>query len=337
LGHATRCIPIIEALIEADFCPVIASDGNALKLLQKEFPTLKSYTLPSYNIKYTKSGKNLMFKLLLSVPSIYTSVKEEQKIVDDLIKKENLEGIISDNRFGVFSKKTPSVYISHQINVLSGITTFFTSKLHQRIIKKFDECWVPDNKDLETYSGKLGHPIHSNLKLKYLGILSRLKRRKLHKKNDLMVLLSGPEPQRSILERKLLMELRKYEGSVLFVRGIISEQDIIKAPSNFKIVNYLLSNELETTINESDLIVSRSGYTSIMDMAILGKKAFFIPTPGQFEQEYLAKYLNDKKIAPFSTQDNFTVDQLKKLKNYSGFNTSESKFDLNLFSLFNGE
>lgn len=303
-------------------------------LLQKEFPLLKSYQLPSYNIRYSKKGVNLKFKLLFSIPSIIKAVKKEQKIVAKLIEKEAIVGIISDNRFGVFSKKVPSVYITHQLHVLSGITTGITSKIHQKIIQKFDECWVPDIKSEHNYSGKLGHLKKQPFTIKYIGVLSRFKQQKLAIKYNLLVLLSGPEPQRTLLENKLLNELKMYKKKILFVRGILNNEAKIKAPNPIKVVDYLLSSELETAINESEIIVARSGYSTIMDLAVLGKKAFFIPTPGQFEQEYLAKILREKWITPFVTQNNFKVDNLKELTSFSGFNVQKMSIDLNIFNLF---
>jgi len=306
-------------------------------LLQKEFPFLKSYRLPSYHIKYAKSGKNLKFKLLLSVPSVISAVNKEKKIVSQLIEKENLKGIISDNRFGVYSNKIPSVYITHQLNVLSGKTTFITSKIHQNIIQKFDECWVPDVETKENLSGKLGHLEIHTFNLKYIGVLSRFKYQKLAIKYDLLVLLSGPEPQRSLLENKLLNELKNYNGTIFFVRGVLKNSSKVTAPSNVKIVDYLLTEDLQKIINQSEMVLARSGYSTIMDLAVLGKKAFFIPTPGQFEQEYLAETVCDKSIAPFSNQQEFKLKDLMDLTKFSGFKAYQTAIDLDLFSLFQGK
>ena len=306
-------------------------------LLQKEFPNLKSYTLPSYNIRYTKSSKNLKFKLLLSVPAIISAVKKERILVEELIKSENIEGIISDNRFGVYNKNIPSVYMTHQLNVLSGITTYFTSKIHQKIIKKFDECWVPDVEKNPNYSEKLGHLNNHKFKLRYLGVLSRFKYQKEEVKYDLLVLLSGPEPQRTLLENKLLLELENFKGKVLFVRGVLSNQCKNINFNHFEVVNYLLSNELEKVINQSEIILARSGYSTIMDLVALEKKAFFIPTPDQFEQEYLAKQLKKKLIAPYATQKKFKLRDLNEVDNYSGFKKSNASVNLNLFGLFNSK
>lgn len=324
-------------MLIANYEPVLASDGDALQLLQKEFPLLKSVELPPYNIAYPKNGKYLTFKLLLQLPHIISAIKKERKTVSQLIDKENIAGIISDNRFGVYSKKVPSVYVTHQLKVLSGLTTFITTKIHQQFIQKFDECWVPDTEGIFNFSGDLGHLKKLHFNLKYLGNLSRFQPKEIEIKYDLLLLLSGPEPQRTLLENKLLNELQHFNGKILLVRGVLNNNAEIKAPGNFNSLNYLLANELEEAINQSNVVISRSGYSTIMDLAALGKKAFFIPTPGQFEQKYLAKRLQENSVAPYAKQDEFTVAKLSDLINFSGFTKVLSKVDLELFKLFEGK
>lgn len=325
-------------MLKANFEPVLASDGKALLLLQKEFPTLKSYTLPSYNIKYAKSQNLLLIKLFLSIPFIFFAVIKEKKLVAKLIKEESINGIISDNRFGIYNATVPSVYITHQLNVLAGFFSFITSKIHRKIIQKFDECWVCDVEQEINLSGKLGHINHKIPTLKYIGILSRMKYKKVEFKYDLLVLLSGPEPLRSLLEKKLLSELKTFKGSVLFVQGVIAKNQKFNIQNKITIVNYLLTNDINKIISQSNLVVARSGYSTIMDLAVLKKKAFFIPTPGQFEQQYLAEYLQKKQISPYSMQKDFSLEKLELIKNYSGFvKDFETNIDLNLFHLFKGK
>ena len=333
LGHATRCIPIINALIKEDFIPILAGDGDSLKLLQKEFPKLIVYQLPSYDIQYTKKGSNLKYKLLFDTPRILKVIKTEQKVVNEITKKENIKGIISDNRFGVRSDSIPSVYITHQVNVLSGNTTFLTSKFHQNIISKFDECWVPDYKDSPNLAGKLSHTNNSNLNLKYIGPVSRFDAEipsfegMTNKKYDIMVLLSGPEPQRSLLEKKLLDELKSTSKKVLFVRGVISDKEISIENQNIEIVNFMMQKDLQKAILESEIIIARSGYSTIMDFEKLQAKAFFIPTPGQYEQEYLVNYLEEQNIAPYASQKDFKLSMLENCNTYSGFKTKNMSIE----------
>ena len=338
LGHATRCIPIINELIQHNFEPVIASDGSALELLKKEFPKLQHIELPSYNIKYSKKKKNFKLKLIKDTPKVIKAIKAEKKQVKELVKNSNIKGIISDNRLGVYSKHVPSVFLTHQLNVLSGSTTWFSSKLHQRIIKKFDNCWIPDQMGEPNLSGKLGHSNSYDSSLKYIGPISRFQKQDIPEKYDLLVLLSGPEPQRSLLEKKLLNEILSLDKSIVFVKGIVESKQTKTTQGNIDIYNFMTSKELERTINESSMVLSRSGYTTIMDLAKLNKKAYFIPTPGQFEQEYLAKILDDQGIAPSCNQDDFNIDKLDDIKNYSGLEAFNNELNYGtLFSLFQGE
>ncbi|AOW21178.1 glycosyltransferase [Urechidicola croceus] len=333
LGHASRCIPIINELIKSKFNPIIASDGDALSLLQKEFPKLESIELPSYNINYPKNGNLLKWKLILDLPSVLKVIKKEKKIVDQLVESKKLIGIISDNRFGIRSSKVPSVFITHQLNVLSGSTTFLTSKLHQKYINKFDECWIPDIDSDKNYAGVLSRS--KKIKNpKFIGLLSRFRKEELVLKYDLLVLLSGVEPLRSQLEKRIISELKNYSGKVLFIKGKIENKQTKEIIKNITFYNYLLTDELQKAINQSELIIARSGYSTIMDLAVLGKKVYFIPTTGQYEQEYLAKHLKRLSIAPFAKTKNFTIKTILEVENYNGF-TSYKKNDfsdlLNLF------
>jgi uncharacterized protein (TIGR00661 family) len=273
--------------------------------------------------------------MLQNSPKLIKAIKAEKKAVEYIVKSNNIDGIISDNRFRVYSKNVPSVYITHQLNVLSGNTTWLSSKIHQRIIKKFDECWVPDVESSLNLSGRLGHVERPIIATKYLGILSRFNSLETEKTYELIVLLSGPEPQRGILELQLLKQIYDYKGKVLFVKGKIEANQAKEVKHNVTFLNYLTSHELNLAINKSNIVLSRSGYTTILDLAKLGKKVFFIPTPGQFEQEYLAKQLSKKGIAPFCIQNEFTIDKLDVLKDYSGFKKLDSpKITKELFSLF---
>ena len=334
LGHATRCIPVINALILNEYIPIIASDGGALHLLQKEFPELTYYELPSYKIRYSKNGKNLKYRILLDAPNILRACKNEKRTVHKIIDKEGISGIISDNRFGVRSNKVPSIYISHQLKVLSGTTSFLSSMLHQNIIKKFDSCWIPDYNNILSLAGDLSNLENEKIDIKYIGCLSRFSYKKTTKKYDLLVLLSGPEPQRTLLENKISEELKNYNKNVLFVRGVISKKQEVSQLNNIRIVNYMLLKELQKAINESKLVLARSGYSTIMDLEKLKAKAFFIPTPGQYEQEYLAKYLKQKKIAPYADQDNFKIEMLHGTENYNGFAKNGAKHKVDFKTLF---
>lgn len=335
LGHATRCIPILKALEKNNFEPLIASDGIALELLKKEFPHLITIQLPSYKIKYAEKGKNFKLKLFSQLPNIIKAIKTERKITKKIVSEYEIDGIISDNRLGVYSKTIPSVFVTHQLNVLTGSTTWFTTKLHQFYIKNFIECWVPDKETSPNLSGKLGHLEEFINTVKYIGPLSRLHKKVTPNKYELMIILSGPEPQRTLLETKLIGELKQYKLPTLFIKGIIETEQLVTKENNITYYNYMNSDEIEMAFNQSNKVLCRSGYTTIMDLAQLGKKAFFIPTPGQYEQEYLAKKFQKEGIAPTSSQDKFKIDYLNKIDMHKGFvNYATEVSWKELFSLF---
>ncbi|MBA9073661.1 uncharacterized protein (TIGR00661 family) [Flavobacterium gossypii] len=338
LGHATRCIPIIEALENNGYTPIIASDGVALQMLQKEFPHLQSLELPSYHIEYAKNGAFFKWKMIKNSPKMIEAILQEKKTIRQWIDEYDISGIISDNRLGVYSKKIPSVFITHQLNVLTGNTTWISSKVHQRIIKKFSQCWIPDVETKPNLSGKLGHLENPESNIKYIGPLSRLHKRPVDKKYDLMVILSGPEPQRGMLETQLTTEMDLFKGKVIFIKGKIEPEQKVEQVGNVTYYNFMNTEQLENTFNESEMVLCRSGYTTIMDLAQLGKKAFFIPTPGQYEQEYLAKKLKKEGLVPFAKQEDFKIDNLLEIDLFKGLKNFGTAITWNkLFCLFEGK
>lgn len=335
LGHATRCIPIINALKAHQFEPIIASDGIALSLLKKEFPDIECIELPSYQIRYPKNGKLFKLKMLQSSPKMAQAIKAEKKATASIIEDYQIDGIISDNRLGIHNKNVPCVFITHQLQVLSGNTTWLSTKLHQKIIKRFNECWVPDNLGDINLSGKLSHTPLYDIPVKYIGPLSRFSKEELPFKYDVMVLLSGPEPQRSLFEKTLFSEFKNYKGKVIFVKGVIEDEQQISVENNMSTYNYMTSSQLELAINESAFVVSRSGYTTLMDLAKLSKHAFFVPTPGQYEQEYLAERLTKLGCTASCKQDDFSIDKLNDVSKFKGLSAMDYEVNFKkLFGLF---
>lgn len=338
LGHATRCIPIINALIKYNYLPIIASDGAALKLLKHEFPNLQTIELPSYNITYSTSTKGFRWALLKNMPQIRAAVEKEHQITKSIVDNENILGIISDNRFGVYNQNIPSVYMTHQLQVLSGWSTWFSTKIHQSIIKKFDACWIPDYEQTPYLSGIMGHDKSFKNSITYLGPLSRFENSPLNMTFDVLIILSGPEPQRQLLEDKLRIVFQEYSGQVIMVRGVVEDFLTQETVNHMTIYNYLTSDALNELILKSRYILARSGYTSIMDLMHLKAKAFFIPTPGQWEQEYLAHELQRQKLAPYCNQDDFDLKEFSRILEFQAMQVSKSAIDFDhLFRLFQGE
>lgn len=330
LGHASRCVPIIKSLKAYKYTPVIAGDGESLLLLQKEFPELESIQLPSYNISY---AKNLKRHLSLKIPSILKAISAERKVVEQYIHDhQDVVGIISDNRFGVRSKNVPSVYITHQINVLSGIWTPLTSYIHQKVMQRFDECWIPDDSE-SSLSGKLSIS-KQKLSKKHIGVLSRFSKEERKIKYDVAIILSGPEPLRTRLEKMLLRMLEQYKGKVIFVRGIVESTQKKSIQKNVALYNYMLSQELQEVLNSSEVVISRSGYSSLMDYTATEKKAVLIPTKGQTEQEYLSLYLANKGEVISVDENDFSLEHIEKAKRLNGLKTNGNVLEDSLFSLF---
>jgi predicted glycosyltransferase len=229
----------------------------------------------------------------------------------------------------------PSVFITHQLNVMTGSTTWITSKLHQHIIKKYVECWVPDFEGIPNLTGKLGHIKNADFNIKYIGPLSRLHKKDIPKQFDLMIILSGPEPQRGLLEEKLKKEVLHFGGNIIFIKGVIEKDQKKEQIGNVVYYNFMNSRQLEQTFNESEIVLCRSGYTTIMDLAKLEKKAFFIPTPGQYEQEYLAEKFKKEGLVPYAKQNDFSMKNIFEIEDYKGLPLFDSPFDWKeLFRVF---
>ncbi len=289
LGHATRCMPIIQYLLDHKCKVILASDGNALNFLKAEYPQLKAYVLPSYDISYKQ--KKIEHSMLLQSPKIFKAILKEKEALAEIVKQEKPDLIISDNRLGFRINTVKSVYITHQLKLLSDSNLFsqLGSKIHQSYIEKFDECWIPDLEG-SILSGDMSMAQIKTTK-RFLGCLSRMQKEQtnLDKIYHSIAILSGPEPQRTILEEKLIKILSQIEKPALLIRGLMQESNKMEKHGSVLVNNYLLSTDLQVAIAQSNKIICRSGYSSIMDLHTMGREAILIPTPGQTEQIYLAK------------------------------------------------
>ena len=337
LGHATRCMPIIRALIREGFEPVLAGDGESLQLLRKEFPSLESHELPAYRIRYPKTGRWLQVKLAATLPRILRVSAEEHRRVESMVSSLGLSGIISDNRFGAWSNRVPSVYVTHQLRVRSGPATPIATRLHQIVISRFNACWVPDLEGRDSLAGELSDAGRNNAGIHYLGPQSRFRSGSGTKDIGITALLSGPEPQRGLLENSLLKELQRFEGEAFLIRGVVGKERKEARTGNLTLVNFLLQEELEELLNRSELVVARSGYSTIMDLWALGAKPFFIPTPGQPEQEYLAERMREKGVAAYCRQKDLSLDRILQGRQFPGFankKTPKTPLDTRIFDVF---
>jgi len=333
LGHASRCIPVVEALVEHEFEPVLAGDGASLELLASEFPALRTYELPSYGIRYAKNPGLFRLKLLSQVPNAQKVVSREHKKVQDIVSREKASGIISDNRFGVYSKKVPSVYLTHQLSIRAGWISGPASIWNQRLISKFDYCWVCDFKGDNSLAGELSSNPGRLKNVEWIGPLSRFPKNKrehsngpsnqLQRKVDIGIVLSGPEPSRSQFEQKVVEVLKGRQEKVVLVRGVMDTQSC-RTDQNLTIHNYMLTDELEELMLRSGLLIMRSGYSSIMDLFALGTNALLVPTPGQSEQEYLADRMQRKGWFPTVTQNELDWNSIQEALEFPGLKTKKT-------------
>lgn len=322
LGHATRCIPVIQSLLNQGAEVFLASDGAAFQLLKAEFPQLPAFQLPSYRITY--SSGNMVYNMAKKLPRILFAIRAEQWETQRLVHKLGIHAIISDNRYGCFCPGVFNVMITHQLHLRipgTGLQWAINRLLHLAF-QKFDAIWVPDAETPPGLAGTLAHGKSPHKHIQYTGILSRMQKMDLELEYDLAVVLSGPEPQRTWLEQRLLEQLIQLPCKSILIRGKTHMKEHYFAADHVEIASYLTSNALNKVLAASKRIVCRSGYSSIMDLVLLGKKALLIPTPGQTEQEYLAELLVETNICAVQKQENIDLEiALNQIDQTLGFDT----------------
>jgi UDP:flavonoid glycosyltransferase YjiC (YdhE family) len=312
LGHATRCIPVIRELIMQGAEVTIACEGAQEILLKQEFPTLAYLPLAGYQVQYNRSRLGSIWKLMWQVPKIMAAIRKEHTWLKELISTQAFDAVISDNRFGLYAPGITCIFMTHQLRIKSPIGKWAENILQRRnykFITKFAACWVPDETGANNLAGELSHPATlPKIPVQYLGILSRLgTNSKPFSPRHLLIILSGPEPQRSILENMIIRDIAHYPASATIVRGLPSGASIIPSTNMIRFYNHLPAAELQDEFQRAEYIIARSGYSTIMDIATMNKKAILIPTPGQSEQEYLANRLSGKKQAICIDQKRFNL------------------------------
>lgn len=335
LGHATRCIPIIRQLLLKGMKVSLAAYGNSLSLLRSEFPDLDIIELKSFSPDYPRNGA-IMFRMVLLIPSFLWSIINEHYYLSSIIKNKQIDVVISDNRYGLWNRKIRSILITHQVFIRSpkrwGWLNPFLQRISHILISRFDECWIPDYSGDDNLSGVLSHLHPLPEKYCFIGPLSRLESNSPIplKKEGILVLLSGPEPQRSILEELLLAQLKELNQKAHIIRGIVEHHQQISIEGNLTIMNFATSEQVQDLITNNVIVICRSGYSTIMDIASIGGKALFIPTPGQTEQEYLSEYFMTKGIALSVDQNKlFLPDNIPAAITFKGFKGLKPNLILN--------
>ncbi len=324
LGHATRCIPIIRELQLLGYVPVIASDGVALDLLRKEFPDAIAVELPAYNILYKL--KHMFWNMAIQDHKILRAAFLEHRAVQKLVQQYAIKVIISDNRYGCFHREAHNIFITHQLEIQIRPKFFqrLSNFLQRYALKNFDEIWIPDLAENPGLAGQLSHldvAVHPNLR--YVGPLSRMQKMQLDRSDQILVILSGPEPQRTIFEEIVLKAAMQSDLNWLIIRGIVHGMPPQVNNPKVKIINYLTAEALNLELLQCAFLISRSGYSTIMDLAVTGAKAVLVPTPGQTEQEYLARLYAQGGIFMQMQQDAFRLqDIVENIHQYSGIQHS---------------
>ena len=307
LGHATRCIPIIKEFQKRGCEVFIASSERALNLLKNEFPNLSVDQLPAYNPRYS-SVLPMTLSMAMQVPKFMKVIQQEHESLKKIVEKRNIDLIISDNRYGCWSDTVKSIFITHQLNIIvPWYLNASVKKFNSKSIANFSLCWIPDWQGEKSLTGKLSSASASNVR--YIGPLSRFTPLQgVEKQYELLAIVSGPEPQRQEFENLLRKKLNESEKKALLVRGIPSNS-IIKKVNTIDEVDFLDAINLNRIIQASEIIICRSGYSTIMDLIKLNKNAILVPTPGQTEQGYLANRLSEKGIMCFENQRSFNLQR----------------------------
>jgi len=325
LGHATRLIPVIYYLQQYGFEVIVAADNLSLQLLRTEFPALSWIQFPSDIIHYSK-GNSQVFKIFISIPRFLVSIVREHQQLKRIIRQLHIDIVISDNRYGLWNRKVKSVFITHQLMIkMPPFFSFFekyTNSVVRWFANKYDFCWIPDLAGTPNLSGDLSHKYKLPVNANFIGILSRFMLTNIpsHHSNfslfhipasqyDVVVILSGPEPQRTMLETIITKQLESKSLKSIIVKGKPSELKTKATKSgNQEVVEHLPIDLLKAAINEAKFVICRSGYSSIMDLVSLQKPAILIPTPGQTEQEYLADYLSNNNWFYCVSQNKFNIE-----------------------------
>ena len=338
IGHATRCIPVIQGFRDINFEVIVAGSGKSVDFIKREYPGIRYLDLPGPAIAYTR-GKFLLLKLTFMIPRLIYHIIREHRAVARMVRKTGASLVISDNRYGCWHPEIPSVFITHQINIQvpqsMGVFRRALGILTKFFIHRYSECWIPDFETRHGLGGALSHPKSLPFNCHYIGILSRFSRlmnqrfTQIPPSLDLLVMLSGPEPQRTMLEEIVFHQLSKVDLAAVVVRGLPDSHETYILKGKTHVFAHLETENLFELMARAVLVICRSGYSSIMDLVTVGKRAVLIPTPGQTEQEYLARYLMDKKIFFSMKQENFDLLYAMELsKNFPGMIIKNDEKDL---------
>jgi uncharacterized protein (TIGR00661 family) len=303
LGHASRCVPLVQRLLDEGNEVILGGDGESLTLLRKHFPKLRYTYLAPLNLQYS-AGRRQVWAMMKALPRIVLWSIKDHVMLKALLRKEPIDRVISDNRFGLYNRQAECIYITHQMHIMLPKgwrwAEKIASRIHARVYTRYNKVWVPDYEDPQkSLAGALSHP---GAQVEYIGPLSRFEKTQNTPINpntpnySVVAVLSGLEPHRTLLEKEILARYQDSDGQVLIVQGLLNRPNTRIKRGNVTLVPTMGDADLAMMLKGAKHIIARSGYSTIMDLEALGLfgKAELIPTPGQPEQEYLAAYLAEK-------------------------------------------
>ena len=302
LGHTGRMIPLVKRLQERQNNIFIGAGKEHQSLFRNELQGLTYIDFQGFKPGYSRFLPQYL-ALLLKTPLLFYHMLTEHIRLKHIIHDNEIDIVISDNRFGLWNKKIKSVYVTHlaviplpeKLKCLEWIGVRF----HRFFISKYSFCFIPDLPGELNVSGRLTHEVRLTENIRFIGILSRFENKLSSRENKAgfkhnTLILSGPEPQRGIFRQKIVEILRHSGIPIVILEGKPGNSTEVTTSGNIISYNHLPSNEMQNIISESESIITRSGYTSIMELISLNCSALIVPTPGQTEQEYLAGYLSAK-------------------------------------------
>jgi len=322
LGHVTRTIPVIRYFIEKNYRVILASSGAGSDLLRMEFPQHKVLDLPDYGIRYP--FKSMYLNIGYQMVKMHWAILKEHVAIRKICKQEHIDLIVSDARLGAFQFGKPSIIIAHHLHFSLGFKfiEWCCDTWMKLFYDRFDQLWIPDVEGPVNLSGELAH-LYRGKNRHFVGLLSRFNKLDVEKIYDFAFMLSGPEPQRTFLEELVLSQVKdlNFQKAIL-IRGTnegpVLDELVQKQNPNLIIKSLLTGTALNEIMCASKVLVCRSGYSTLLDLAVIQTRAILIPTPGQPEQEYLAMELMNKKLYYSVQQDALNLKKdLKHLENYS--------------------
>lgn len=328
LGHATRSLPLIRALLDrGDTVTVLVAPGNALRLLQAELgDRCAFYPYADIPKPFSRFPALFYLRMSLSMPQVMALFRREHELTEKLVKERDLDCVVSDTRYGIWSQAVPSYCILHSLRQLIPFRPHWLERLVERSqcrkLSGFTKVLIPDMEEDGGLSGELSHDLDIDWgagRLEWIGPLSGVRVQPGKRDIDMFFSISGIEPQRTIFERKVLDALPQLTGRIVVTLGQPARADECIERGNATIHGCLDRHAQADMLNRARITITRSGYTTLMELAELGGRALLVPTPGQSEQEYLARLHRERGRMWSTTQSELDLPaDLERAANLPG-------------------